>query len=305
MAESAERLEQSDEMSSIQFVIITGLSGAGKSEAVRCFEDMGYFCIDNLPPTLVTRMSELCLLPGSNIKKVALVIDVRGGEFFSDLKQELQRLKDQHISYRILFLQANDDVLYRRFKETRRRHPLAKEDRVSEGILKERQLLEALKGAADIIIDTSHITANELRDKIRTAFLGIEKQKSLFVTVASFGYKYGTPVDADLIIDVRFLPNPHYIDEIKEFTGKETPVRDFVLKRPETREFTRKFFEFLGFLLPHYVKEGKSYLTIALGCTGGTHRSVTLAEETGDFLRQKGYRVIVRHRDLGKDFERA
>lgn len=305
MAESINRIDQTREMSSIQFIIITGLSGAGKSEAVRCFEDMGYFCVDNLPPTLISRMSELCLLPGSNIKKVALVIDVRGGEFFSDLQQELKRLQDQNIPYRILFLQASDEVLFKRFKETRRRHPLAADGQVSEGIANERHLLEALKGEADIVVDTSFISAQELRDKIRTTFLGMEKQKSLFVTVASFGYKYGAPVDADLVIDVRFLPNPHYIDELKQFNGKEEPVRQFVLGRPETAMFVKKFFDFLDFLLPHYVKEGKSYLTIALGCTGGMHRSVTLAEETGKFLQKQGYNVTVRHRDIGKDFEKV
>lgn len=303
MTETSKLKDKSERTASIQFVIITGLSGAGKSEAIRCFEDMGYFCVDNLPPSLISRMAELCLIPGSNINKVALVIDVRGGEFFNDLQQELHRLKNQKIPYNILFLQASDDVLFKRFKETRRRHPLAPEGRVNEGIVEERHLLEVLKGQADIVLDTSSVSVNELRDKIRTFFLGLEKQKTLFVTVVSFGYKYGTPVDADLVIDVRFLPNPHYIEKIKKYSGMEKPIKEFVLKREETREFIKKFFDFLKFLLPHYVKEGKSYLTIALGCTGGTHRSVTLAEETGSFLKEQGYNVVIRHRDLGKDFE--
>lgn len=303
MTETSKLKDKSERTASIQFVIITGLSGAGKSEAIRCFEDMGYFCVDNLPPSLISRMAELCLIPGSNINKVALVIDVRGGEFFNDLQQELHRLKNQKIPYNILFLQASDDVLFKRFKETRRRHPLAPEGRVNEGIVEERHLLEVLKGQADIVLDTSSVSVNELRDKIRTFFLGLEKQKTLFVTVVSFGYKYGTPVDADLVIDVRFLPNPHYIEKIKKYSGKEKPIKEFVLKREETREFIKKFFDFLKFLLPHYVKEGKSYLTIALGCTGGTHRSVTLSEETGSFLKEQGYNVVIRHRDLGKDFE--
>jgi len=305
MEKSEEGVEKEEKgtSSSIQFVVITGQSGAGKSEAIRCFEDMGYFCVDNLPPTLISRMAELCLIPGSNIKKVALVIDVRGGEFFNDLQQELVNLEKNGVPYSILFLQASDEVLFNRFKETRRRHPLAPEGSVSVGIKEERQLLEALKGNADIVMDTSEILANDLRDQIRTYFLGLEKQKTLFVTIVSFGYKYGAPVDADLVIDVRFLPNPHYIDELKDFTGKDEQIRNFVLERTETKEFIDKFFDLLAFILPYYVKEGKSYLTIALGCTGGTHRSVTLTEETGDFLKKKGYNVAIRHRDLGKDFQ--
>lgn len=303
MVEPADEIEQSKDIFAVQFIIITGLSGAGKSEAVRCFEDMGYFCIDNLPPTLISRIAELSLLPGSNIRKVALVLDVRGGRFFRDLKQELDKLKDQRIRSRILFMQANDETLFKRFRKTRRRHPLAKDGRVSEGITKERHLLEALKGMADIVMDTSQISANQLRDKIRTTFLGMEKQKALFVTVLSFGYKYGTPSDADLVIDVRFLPNPHYIDELRQLSGKAKPVRKFVLERSETKDFVTKFFDFLDFLLPRYLQEGKSYLTIALGCTGGMHRSVTLAEETGKFLQKKGYNVVIRHRDIGKDID--
>jgi len=301
MVEPAGKEGENKDISTVQFIIITGLSGAGKSEAVRCFEDMGYFCIDNLPPTLISRIAELSLLPGSNIRKVALVLDVRGGRFFRDLKQELDKLKNQKIRSRILFLQANDETLFKRFKKTRRRHPLAKDGRISEGITKERHLLEALKGMADIVVDTSQISANQLRDKIRTTFLGMEKQKALFVTVLSFGYKYGTPSDADIVIDVRFLPNPHYIDELRQLSGKTKEVRNFVLKRSETKDFVSKFFDFLEFLLPRYLEEGKSYLTIALGCTGGMHRSVTLAEETGGFLQKKGYNVVIRHRDIGKD----
>lgn len=263
---------------------------------------MGYFCIDNLPPALIPRMAELCLVPGSHIKQVALVSDVRGGEFFADLQEALSSLTDRGINYRILFLQASDETLLKRFKETRRRHPLAGEGRVIEGINEERKLLETLKGHADLVIDTSSLASHELRDKLRSTFLGLEKQKSLVVTVTSFGYKYGMPLDSDLVIDVRFLPNPHYVEELRFHHGGERPVRDYVLKRPETKKFMQKFEDFLTFLLPRYVREGKTYLSLALGCTGGTHRSVTLAEETGEFLRSKGYNVIVRHRDVGKDF---
>lgn len=290
--------------SEVSFIIITGLSGAGKSEAARCFEDMGYFCIDNLPPSLVSRMAELCALPGSSVKKVALVSDVRGGHFFEDLQTALEYLRGRHIEYRVLFLQASDDSLVKRFKETRRPHPLAEEGRVLDGIRRERSLLSSLKGEADMVIDTSSISSHELRDKIRTTFLGIEKQRTLVVTVMSFGYKYGMPLDADIIMDVRFLPNPHYIEELRFFHGGEEPVKKFVLSHRETQRFIKKFFDLLAFLLPNYVKEGKTYLNIALGCTGGTHRSVTLAEATAEFLREKGYALIIRHRDIGKDFER-
>ena len=290
--------------SDVSFIVITGLSGAGKSEAARCFEDMGYFCIDNLPPSLVSRMAELCALPGSSVKKVALVSDVRSGTFFEDLHAALDYLREREIDYRVLFLQASDEALVKRFKETRRPHPLAEQGRLSEGIQRERLMLSSLKGQADMVIDTSTLSAHELRENIRTTFLGIEKRKTMIVTVMSFGYKYGMPLDADLIMDVRFLPNPHYIEELRYFHGGEEPVKQYVLSQRATKQFTTKFFSLLTFLLPNYVKEGKTYLTIALGCTGGTHRSVTLAETTAEFLREKGYAIIIRHRDIGKDFER-
>jgi len=264
---------------------------------------MGYFCVDNLPPTLITRMSELSTLPGSNITKVALVCDVRGGEFFSDLQKELTELRGKGINYRVLYLQASDDVLQRRFKETRRRHPLAKYGTVSDGIAKEKEALQGVKGEADVIIDTSNMKAQDLRNRLRQDFGDGGDKQGLAVNVVSFGYKYGTPPDADLVIDVRFLPNPHYIPELKPLTGKDTPVRDFVLGRGETQEFLKRFFALLEFLLPGYVSEGKSYLTIAMGCTGGRHRSVALADSTSAFLNKAGYRVSVRHRDVDKDPE--
>ena len=287
----------------MEFTIITGLSGAGKTEAVRCFEDMGYFCIDNLPPTLILKMAELCSLPGSKIKKVALVSDVRGGEFFDALSEALRELKKKNINRQILFLEASDETLVKRFKETRRRHPLARGGQIIEGIRKERELLGQLRGQADMIIDTSGSAAYELRDKIRTSFLGPQKRKGILITVVSFGYKYGVPMDADLVLDVRFLPNPNYIPDLQPLSGEDKKVKDFVLMREETKEFLQKYLDLLAFLLPHYVSEGKSHLTVALGCTGGTHRSVVLAEETRKFLRKKGYNVIVRHRDIGRDLE--
>lgn len=282
----------------LEFTIITGLSGAGKTEAVRCFEDMGYFCIDNLPSTFIPKLAELCSLPGSRIGKVALVCDVRGGEFFDALFEALRELKSRDIGYQILFLEASDEELVKRFKETRRRHPLAEGGELIEGIHKERQLLESFRGRADMIIDTTNLEAYELRDKIRSSFLGRQKRKAILTTVISFGYKYGVPLDADLVMDVRFLPNPHYIEELRAYSGEDERVRDFVLKRKETQAFLRKFRDLLAFLLPYYISEGKTHLTIALGCTGGTHRSVVLANEIEKFLGEKGYNVVVRHRDV-------
>jgi len=291
-----------ERMINLEFTIITGLSGAGKSEAIRCFEDMGYFCIDNLPPNLIIKMAELCSLPGSKINKVALVIDVRGGEFFDALFESLRELENREIKYQILFLEASDEEIIKRFKETRRRHPLSLGGEIEDGIHKERSILESLRGQADMVIDTTNLKAHELRDKISSSFLGKEKRKGLLITVISFGYKYGVPLDADLVLDVRFLPNPHYIDELRSHTGEEKIVKDFVLKRKETKVFIRKFFNLLAFLIPHYVGEGKTHLVMALGCTGGTHRSVAIAEETEEFLKKKGFNVTLRHRDVGRDF---
>ncbi len=296
---------EKDSATEVEFTIITGLSGAGKSAAARCFEDMGYFCIDNLPPALVSRMAELCALPGSTVKKVALVSDVRGGRFFEDTQSAIEYLKERDIKYRILFLQASDDVLIKRFKETRRPHPLAEEGRIADGIREERAMLQAVKERADLVIDTSQLTGHELRKKIRDVFLGSLQDETVFVSVMSFGYKYGLPLDADIVMDVRFLPNPHYIDELRHHHGQEEPVRDFVMSQPATKEFTDKFFGLLDFLLPEYIKEGKTYVNIALGCTGGTHRSVALVEAAVVWLKAQGYSVTARHRDIGKDFERS
>ncbi len=286
-----------------QFTIITGLSGAGKSEAMRTFEDMGYFCIDNLPPALISSMGDLVTLPGSKVDKVAIVMDVRGGAFFSQLLEELKGLEERGIDERILFLEASEEALVKRFKETRRRHPLADSGRVKQAISSERQMLQTLRGRADLVIDTTNLTAHELRDKIRTSFLSRGEKEGLLITVMSFGYKYGIPLDADLVMDVRFLPNPHYIEELRPHTGQEKIVRDFVVQRKETRKFLKNFFNLLDVLIPGYTSEGKSHLAIAIGCTGGTHRSVALTEETAAFLAKRGHEVVVQHRDMGKDFE--
>ncbi len=283
----------------IEFAIITGLSGAGKSEAIKCFEDMGFFCIDNLPPSLIPKMAELCILPGSKVKQVAMVCDVRGREFFDALLGELQKLKAQEIKYTILFLEASDEVLVKRFKETRRRHPLAEEGAIIEGIHQERHIMEQLRGQANLVIDTSNLAPFELKDKIRTAILKKDKQKKgIMITIMSFGYKYGMPLDSDLVMDVRFLPNPHYVESLRHFDGTNENVCEFVLDRAESQTFLRKFRSLLAFLLPRYVSEGKTHLTVAIGCTGGTHRSVAIAEEIAKFLRDKEYNVVLRHRDV-------
>jgi UPF0042 nucleotide-binding protein len=285
----------------IEFAVITGLSGAGKSETIKCFEDMGFFCIDNLPPSLIPKMAELCSLPGSKIKQVAVVCDVRGREFFDDLFGELQHLNKLEVPYQIIFLEASDEVLVKRFKETRRRHPLSEEGAIVEGIHKERHIMEQLRGQANLVIDTSNLASFELKDKIRTAFLRQDKEKkSIMITIMSFGYKFGMPLDSDLVMDVRFMPNPHYIESLRCYDGTNENVRDFVLNRAETQDFLEKLRDMLSFLLPRYVVEGKTHLTIAIGCTGGTHRSVAIAEETAKFLREKDYNVVVRHRDSGR-----
>lgn len=286
----------------IEFAIITGLSGAGKSEAIKCFEDMGFFCIDNLPPSLIPKMAELSSLPGSKIKQVAVVCDVRGREFFEDLYGELTHLNKLKVPYQIIFLEASDEALVKRFKETRRRHPLSEEGAIVEGIHKERHIMEQLRGEANLVIDTSALASFELKDKIRTAFLKQDKQKKgIMITIMSFGYKYGMPLDADLVMDVRFMPNPHYVESLRCYDGTNENVRDFVLNRDETHEFIDKLNGMLEFLLPRYVAEGKTHLTVAIGCTGGMHRSVVITEETARFLKTKDYSVVVRHRDSGRN----
>lgn len=285
----------------LQFIIITGLSGAGRSEAVRCFEDMGYFCIDNIPPALISKVADLCSLPGSKIKNVAIVCDVRGGEFFDTLADTLLDLKQRKIGHTILFLEASQPELVKRFKETRRRHPLAEGGQVLDGIKRERKLMEPLRGAADIVMDTTDLEAHHLRDKIRTTFLSGQQFSGLLITVVSFGFKFGVPLDADLVMDVRFLPNPHYVEKLRHFSGLDPRVRSFVLRRAETKAFLKRFLPLLADLIPNYISEGKTHLTIAIGCTGGAHRSVTLAEQTAKFLRKEKYGVLVRHRDMVRE----
>ncbi len=287
-----------------ELVVITGLSGAGRSEAIHTFEDLGYFCIDNLPPTFIPQIVDLARLPGSRIRRIAVVCDVRAKEFFDQLSGELAHLEESGVPFTLLFLEADEETLVRRFKETRRRHPMCDEgESVSAGIHAEQELLADLRGAADIVVDTSALTPRQLRNIITEAFAS-GPATSLSVTVTSFGFKYGLPSDADIVMDVRFLPNPHYDPALRPHSGLDEPVRDFVLGRDETSHFLEKWFDLLAVLAPAYLAEGKSHLSVALGCTGGMHRSVALAEETASYLRDLGYRAAVTHRDIGKDRER-
>lgn len=284
----------------IKLVIVTGLSGAGKTQAIRIFEDLGYYCVDNLPSTLIPKFTELIGESGGKIKKAALVIDVRGGDFFDSLFSSLASLEEEGYEYEILFLEASDEVLVKRFKEVRRQHPLSREGRVLDGIAAERKMLEGLRGKADKIIDTSQLNSRQLKEEISALFGGENHLEPMLITVLSFGYKYGIPLDSDLVFDVRFLPNPHYVESLRVYTGEDPRVRDYVLKWPATQKFLAKLLAFLDFCLPHYVKEGKSQLTISIGCTGGRHRSVTIANYLYDYLRQHGYRAAAVHRDAEK-----
>jgi UPF0042 nucleotide-binding protein len=285
----------------LEFVIITGLSGAGKSEALHSFEDLGYFCIDNLPPALIPKIAEMVSMPGTHKNKVALVIDVRGGKFFDALWEALRELKTEQVEYRIVFLEASGDTLVQRYKATRRRHPLARGGDIVEGVNRERGLLADVKEAANIVIDTSGLNSQELKQKITSRFRSGSFNAGLAISVISFGFKYGLPMDADIVLDVRFLPNPYYVDSLRKLTGENKRVKKFVLERPATGKFLKKAESLLSFLLPSYAREGKTHFTIALGCTGGRHRSAVLAEEIHDFLKAKDYNVILRHRDIGRD----
>ena len=279
--------------------LITGLSGAGRSEAAKCLEDLGYFVVDNLPPALIPKMAEL-VESGGGPQRVAIVADARGGKFFGDLENALGVLRERRIPTRIVFLEAVEDVLVHRFAETRRKHPLARDDRRVEGIRREREVMEALRGDADLIIDTSRMTPRELRERIRDGFARSARETAMQVAVVSFGYKYGIPRDADLVLDVRFLPNPYWIDHLRPLVGTEDSVRKYVMEQQEYAGFIRSLQGLFEEMLPGYLAEGKSYLTVAIGCTGGRHRSVVVAEELAAFFRAKGLPVIREHRDMAR-----
>ena len=284
-------------------VVITGMSGAGRTNVAKVLEDEDYFVIDNLPPPLIKRVVELAFAPGSSVTRLALVADVRGREFFPELASSVQELQQGHeANVRLVFLEASDATLAARFNETRRRHPAAEEgDDVRDGIARERALLADLRGQADLILDTSDTNVHELRERV-TNLLGRSDTGRLRVKVMSFGFKYGSPREAEVVMDVRFLPNPHWIDELRDHNGLQQPVRDFVLGHEGTGPFLRRFKALLDVLVPGYEAEGKRYLTIGIGCTGGKHRSVAIAEEVGAHLEgTDGLHVRVAHRDLGSE----
>lgn len=280
-------------------IIITGMSGAGRTEAMHTFEDIGYFCIDNLPPSLLMNLVSLAGLNTGTLRKLAVVCDLRAEEFFPELTAELAKLKEMGLSYTMLFLDSSDEELLNRFKASRRRHPLCDNGMtIVAGIRRERQLLAECKQMADYVLDTSTERPQDMREKLRSLFTDQSAQEGLGVSVYSFGFKHGAPTDADIVIDVRFLPNPFYERELRDKTGMDEAVKDYVLGKDETKEFLKRWFSLLDFVMPGYVKEGKQYLSIAVGCTGGQHRSVVLANATGQHLSQEGYRVTTTHRDL-------
>ena len=274
----------------MRFVIVTGMSGAGKSTTLKMMEDMGYFCVDNMPIPLMTKLTELLIVPNGEITKIAL-------------DQVLDELEKTKIPLEILFLESNDDTLVKRYKETRRNHPLSKGGRIENGIAKERKKIAFLKERADYILDTSRMLTRELRSELNRIFAENKEYKNLYITVLSFGFKYGIPSDADLVFDVRFLPNPYYIDELRPQSGNDKPVRDYVMNNDISKEFLKKLVDMVEFLIPNYVAEGKNQLVIAIGCTGGKHRSVTLANELYERLSvaEKEYGVKKEHRDIEKD----
>ncbi len=281
-------------------VVITGLSGAGRTTAAKVLEDVGYFVIDNLPPALIERVFELAAVPGSSVDRVALVVDVRGREFFGDLRAAVAKLRRRDATLRVVFLEASDEALVQRYEAARRAHPLSGRDRVVDGIERERSLLADLRADADLVIDTTDTNVHQLRDRLVDAF-GRDGEHALVANVVSFGFKHGTPRDADIVLDVRFLPNPHWVDRLRPFTGLDEPVRDYVLEQKETGEFLERLGGLLELMLPAFQAEGKRYLTVAIGCTGGRHRSVVLAEEIAQRIRGLGVGVQVEHRDRVKE----
>ncbi len=286
----------------MRFVIVTGMSGAGRSTALRILEDAGYFCVDNLPISLIEKFSELIYPGNMEVTKVALGIDIRSGKVFGELAATLEDLTAAGVGYEILYLDASDEVLVKRYKETRRSHPLALDGRVADGIHEERKRLEFLKKQADYIIDTSSLLTRELKQELDKIFVQNKNFKNLVITVLSFGFKYGIPTDSDLVFDVRFLPNPYYYEDLKKMSGNDKPVQDFVMGFEVSHRFLDKLIDMIQFLIPNYVLEGKNQLVISIGCTGGKHRSVTLANMLYERLRSNAdYAVRIEHRDIQRD----
>ena len=290
----------------MKIIIVTGMSGAGKSTALNVLEDEGYYCVDNMPISLMPKFAELA--DGHNQDKgynnIALGIDIRSGHSLAELDSVLDYMKEKKYEYTIVFLESSDEVLIKRYKETRRAHPLAKDGRVDKAIMLEREQLKFLKQRADVIIDTSQLLTREFKEELEKIVLGRKEFNNLMVTVLSFGFKYGIPSDADIVFDVRFLPNPYYVEELRPLTGNDQKIQDYVMKAPEAEEFLERVDGLIQFLLPNYVKEGKSSLVIAVGCTGGKHRSVTLANAIAKRLSKTPYGCKVEHRDIEKDSKR-
>lgn len=285
----------------IAFVVITGLSGAGKSYAIKCFEDMGFFCVDNLPTTLMPTFADLITRSAQKIHRVALGVDVREGEYLFHLLEALQELRKRGHAVEVLFLEASEEALVRRYHETRRRHPLAGDGNVLDGIRAERKAMSHMREVADRIIDTSGLTVHQLKQLLVELYVTPKVRSGLATSLVSFGFKHGIPFDADMVFDVRFLPNPHFVDALRPLDGRHEEIREFMFRHEESREFLRRIQELLQFLLPWYEREGKAYLTIAVGCTGGRHRSVALVEELKRYLDERGFVPTVVHRDMERE----
>lgn len=285
----------------MRFVVVTGMSGGGKRTTMKLLEDAGYYCVDNLPIPLIDKFIELLATPNSEVTKVALGLDVRADQNFADAERILDSLKDNGYEIEIVFMDASDKVLIKRYKESRRMHPLAPDGNVESGIRKEREILDSIKKKSNYVFDTSDLLTRVLKEEVDKIFVNGEEYNSLMLRIVSFGFKYGMPADADMVFDVRFLPNPYYIDELKHHTGNEQCVRDYVMGYDESHEFLDKLTDMVRFLIPNYVKEGKHQLVIAIGCTGGKHRSVTLANELYEAMKDKGnYGITISHRDVDK-----
>ena len=283
----------------MRFVIVTGMSGGGKSTAMKMLEDAGFYCADNMPVALIDKFAELLAMPNSGIQKAALGLDVRADQSFKDIKKIIASLQASQYSVEVLFLESSDQVLLKRYKETRRVHPLSSDGDIMQGIMAERQLLASIRETADYVIDTTNLLTRELKVELERIFVNNEKYNSLMINIMSFGFKHGIPQDADLVFDVRFLPNPYYLDELKHKTGLDKEVQDYVMAYSEAHEFLDKLSDMISFLIPNYVKEGKYQLVVAIGCTGGQHRSVTLAGELFNRFRNQGeYGLTLRHRDI-------
>jgi UPF0042 nucleotide-binding protein len=283
-----------------RFVVVSGLSGAGKSQVLRVLEDLGYYCVDNLPPSLVPTIAELGARSVKPRSRIAVCVDVRGGEDLQNLPAHLDEVAEMGIRPEVLFLESTDSVLLKRYSETRRRHPAASQGSVEEGIARERELLAPIRGRADLVVDTSTLSVAQLRERVAGVFQSDLKTQKMSIGVISFGFKYGVPPEADLVFDVRFLPNPHYDAELKHFSGEDPQVSAYVLDNPEAVEFMERVKGLLKFLIPRYAEEPKAYLTIAIGCTGGRHRSVAIARELIDPVRELGYSARLRHRDIAR-----